>query len=155
MPVAHSYIRFSTPEQIRGDSLRRQLEASAKCAADYGLTLDQSLNVRDSDVFAFTGSNVECGALGQVVVAIDGGRVQSDSYLLVESLDRLSRLSVTEALVFAATRQAGSDHALLRCASAERGDLHGSTGADLGDGANAFTNDLCSNRACGGTRGCR
>ncbi|MDC6180619.1 recombinase family protein [Ralstonia solanacearum] len=98
MPVAYSYIRFSTPEQIRGDSLRRQLEASAKYAADHGLTLDQSLNVRDLGVSAFTGSNIERGALGQFVAAIDEGRVQPDSYLLVESLDRLSRLPVTEAL---------------------------------------------------------
>lgn len=98
MPVAYSYIRFSTPEQIKGDSLRRQLEASAKYAADHGLTLDQSLNVRDLGVSAFTGSNIERGALGQFVAAIDEGRVQPDSYLLVESLDRLSRLPVTEAL---------------------------------------------------------
>lgn len=98
MPVAYSYIRFSTPEQIKGDSLRRQLEASAKYAADQGLTLDHSLNVRDLGVSAFTGSNIERGALGQFVAAIDEGRVQPDSYLLVESLDRLSRLPVTEAL---------------------------------------------------------
>lgn len=98
MPVAYSYIRFSTPEQIRGDSLRRQLEASAEYAADHGLTLDHSLNVRDLGVSAFTGSNIERGALGQFVAAIDEGRVQPDSYLLVESLDRLSRLPVTEAL---------------------------------------------------------
>lgn len=98
MPAAYSYIRFSTPEQIRGDSLRRQLEASEKYAADHGLTLDQSLNVRDLGVSAFTGSNFERGALGQFVAAIDEGRVQPDSHLLVESLDRLSRLPVTEAL---------------------------------------------------------
>lgn len=98
MPVAYSYIRFSTPDQLRGDSLRRQLEASARYAADHGLTLDDSLNVRDLGVSAFTGSNVERGALGQFVAAIDEGRVALDSYLLVESLDRLSRLPVTEAL---------------------------------------------------------
>jgi len=27
---AYSYIRFSTPEQLKGDSLRRQLESSRK-----------------------------------------------------------------------------------------------------------------------------
>lgn len=98
MPVAYSYIRFSTPDQIKGDSLRRQLEASARYAADHGLTLDDSLNVRDLGVSAFTGSNFERGALGQFVTAINEGRVAPDSYLLVESLDRLSRLPVTEAL---------------------------------------------------------
>ncbi|WP_412769467.1 recombinase family protein [Ralstonia pseudosolanacearum] len=155
MPAAYSYIRFSTVEPIRGDSLRCQRKASAKYAADYGLTLDPSLNVRDLGVSAFTGSNIERGALGQFVAAIDERRVQPDSYLLVASLDRLPRLPVTEALAFAVTRQAGSDRALLRCASAERGDSHSSTGADLGDGPNAFTNDRCRNRACGRARGCR
>ncbi|MHA6882859.1 recombinase family protein [Ralstonia pseudosolanacearum] len=121
MHAAYAYIRFSIPEPIRGDSLRRQLEASAKYAADYGLTLDPSLNVRDLGVFAFSGSNIGRGALGQFVAAIDERRVQPDSYRLVESLDRLPRLPVTEALAFAVTRPAGSDCALLRCASAERG----------------------------------
>ncbi|CBJ38144.1 protein of unknown function [Ralstonia solanacearum CMR15] len=139
MPAAYSHIRFSIPEPIRGGSLRCQREASAKYAADYGLTLDPSLNVRDPGVSAFTEPNIERGALGQFVAAIDERRVQPDSYRLVESLDRLQRLPATEALAFAVTRQAGSDRALLRCASAERGCSHSSIGADLGDGPNAFT----------------
>lgn len=98
MPVAYSYIRFSTPDQIKGDSLRRQLEASKKYAIENGLDLDETLNVRDLGVSAFTGTNFERGALGQFIAAIDDGKVAQGSYLLVESLDRLSRLPVTEAL---------------------------------------------------------
>lgn len=33
MPKCYSYIRFSRPEQMRGDSLRRQGEAADKWAA--------------------------------------------------------------------------------------------------------------------------
>jgi DNA invertase Pin-like site-specific DNA recombinase len=98
VPVAYSYIRFSTPDQIKGDSLRRQLEASQRYAAEHNLTLDESLNIRDLGVSAFSGMNYERGALGQFIVAIDNGRVAPDSYLLVESLDRLSRLPVPDAL---------------------------------------------------------
>lgn len=98
MPTAYSYIRFSTPDQILGDSLRRQTDASIRYAAEHGLTLDETLNIRDLGVSAFKGNNFETGALGQFLVAIDDGRVAKDSYLLVESLDRLSRLPVTEAL---------------------------------------------------------
>lgn len=98
MPIAYSYIRFSTPDQILGDSLRRQTEASNQYAIEHGLTLDETLNIRDLGVSAFKGNNFETGALGQFLVAIDDGRVAKDSYLLVESLDRLSRLPVTEAL---------------------------------------------------------
>jgi len=98
VPIAYSYIRFSTPDQILGDSLRRQTEASNQYAIEHGLTLDETLNIRDLGVSAFKGNNFETGALGQFLVAIDDGRVAKDSYLLVESLDRLSRLPVTEAL---------------------------------------------------------
>ncbi len=97
MPTAYSYIRFSTLDQLKGDSLRRQLEASTKYALEHNLTLDETLNVRDIGISAFKGSNVETGALGQFIVAIDEGRVPRDSFLLVESLDRLSRLPVTDA----------------------------------------------------------
>jgi DNA invertase Pin-like site-specific DNA recombinase len=34
-PTAYSYIRFSTPEQIKGDSLRRQVELSEAYAAKH------------------------------------------------------------------------------------------------------------------------
>lgn len=98
MPVAYSYIRFSTPDQIKGDSLRRQLEASSKYAAEHNLILDDTLNVHDLGVSAFKGTNFESGALGQFIISIDEGRIARDSYLLVESLDRLSRLPVTDAL---------------------------------------------------------
>jgi DNA invertase Pin-like site-specific DNA recombinase len=98
LPTAYSYIRFSTPDQILGDSLRRQLAASTEYAIANGLTLDESLNVQDLGVSAYKGINFETGALGQFVQAIDNGRVASNSFLLVESLDRLSRLPVPEAL---------------------------------------------------------
>ncbi len=94
MPVAYSYIRFSTVEQIKGDSLRRQTTASAQYAAANGLELDTSLNAQDLGVSAFSGANFESGALGKFITAIDEGRVARGSYLLVESLDRLSRLPV-------------------------------------------------------------
>ncbi|MYM81786.1 recombinase family protein [Duganella sp. FT50W] len=98
MPVAYSYIRFSTVEQIKGDSLRRQTTASVQYAAANGLELDTSLNAQDLGVSAFSGANFESGALGKFITAIDEGRVARGSYLLVESLDRLSRLPVPDAL---------------------------------------------------------
>ncbi|HEM7873889.1 TPA: recombinase family protein [Burkholderia contaminans] len=98
MPTAYSYIRFSTPEQKKGDSLRRQKELSERYANDHGLTLDTSLHLHDLGVSAFDGSNITRGALGGFLTAVDEGRVVPGSYLLVESLDRLSRDRVMEAL---------------------------------------------------------
>jgi DNA invertase Pin-like site-specific DNA recombinase len=92
MPTAYSYIRFSTPEQAEGDSLRRQSERSSRFVEDhpeYGLTLDTSF--RDLGVSAFKGDNFHEGALGRFLAAVDDGTISRDSWLLVESLDRLSR----------------------------------------------------------------
>lgn len=98
MPIAYSYIRFSKAEQKKGDSLRRQIELSEKYAASNGLTLDDTLDLRDIGLSAFDRSNIERGALGAFLDAVKTGRVTRGSYLLVESLDRLSRDRVLAAL---------------------------------------------------------
>lgn len=97
MPVAYSYVRFSSPEQLKGDSLRRQLELSEKYAAEHGLELDTTLKLRDLGLSAYHKANVEKGALGVFFEAIKDGRIKRGSYLLVESLDRLSRATVLDA----------------------------------------------------------
>lgn len=97
-PTAYSYIRFSTPEQMHGDSLRRQTESSTSYAEEHCLELDTTLNLRDLGVSAFKGENVEKGRLGAFIKAIDEGLVEKGSFLLVESLDRLSRAEVMDAL---------------------------------------------------------
>lgn len=97
-PRAYSYIRFSTPEQAAGDSLRRQMEASIQYAKKHGLELDDKLNLRDLGLSAFRGDNVEHGRLGAFIKAVETGLVRPGSYLLVESLDRLSRAEVLDAL---------------------------------------------------------
>lgn len=99
LPRAYSYIRFSTPEQHKGDSLRRQTELSAKYALEHNLNLDESLTFRDLGVSAFNKSNLSSGGqLRAFLDAIDQGVVSSGSYLLVESLDRISRAEILDAL---------------------------------------------------------
>lgn len=95
-PRAYSYVRMSSQQQLKGDSLRRQLERSRKYALDNGLELDESL--RDIGVSAFTGKNIYEGALGTFLQLVQKGQIERGSYLLVESLDRLSRLQVRHAL---------------------------------------------------------
>ena len=95
-PRAYSYLRFSTPEQLKGDSLRRQTEAARAYADRFDLELDDSLDLQDLGVSAFRGANVE-KALGAFLEAVDSGRVKPGSYLLVENLDRLSRADIRTA----------------------------------------------------------
>jgi DNA invertase Pin-like site-specific DNA recombinase len=95
--TAYSYIRFSTPDQIVGDSLRRQTAAAKAICERHNWTLDESLNLRDLGVSAFRGKNAQEGALGRFIEAIDSGRVKKGSVLIVEKLDRLTRLEPDDA----------------------------------------------------------
>jgi DNA invertase Pin-like site-specific DNA recombinase len=97
-PRAYSYIRMSRDLQLRGDSLRRQLEASAKYAAANGLHLVGESPLEDIGISAFKGANVAEGALGRFLDAVKTGKIPAGSFLLVESLDRLSRQEVRKSL---------------------------------------------------------
>jgi DNA invertase Pin-like site-specific DNA recombinase len=94
---AYSYLRFSSPEQMKGDSLRRQTKLAEDYARAHGLDLDDDLNLKDLGVSAFRGDNIETGALGAFLRAIQDGAVTQGSYLLVESLDRVSRKAAARA----------------------------------------------------------
>ena len=98
MKTAYSYIRFSRPEQIKGDSLRRQTAGSEAYCQRKGYHLNTSLVLTDLGISAFKGRNVEQGALGAFLDAVKSKRVKPGSVLIVESLDRLSRNQVGEAL---------------------------------------------------------
>lgn len=103
---AFSYVRMSTQKQLRGDSLRRQLERSRSFAEEHGLILDDSL--RDIGVSAWKGKNFKSGALGKFLAMVENGEIPKGSYLLIESLDRLSREAVPDALtLFMALINAG------------------------------------------------
>ena len=89
--VAYSYLRFSTPQQSAGDSSRRQSVMAEKYAQDHNLRLDLGLSFCDLGVSAYRGQNAKEGALRAFLEAIEHNLVPPNSYLLIESLDRLSR----------------------------------------------------------------
>ncbi len=91
MKKAYSYIRFSTPEQLKGDSLRRQKEASEKYAKELGLPLDTTVNMQDLGLSAYHGTHKSKGALGGFLQLVERGQIAKGSVLIVENLDRLSR----------------------------------------------------------------
>ncbi len=97
-PRAYSYIRFSSPEQAKGDSLQRQMELAEQYAESYGLELDTELTFRDLGVSAYRGLNVETGELRTFLKAVGDGIVKPGSVLLVESLDRISRRHARKAV---------------------------------------------------------
>jgi DNA invertase Pin-like site-specific DNA recombinase len=96
--VAYSYLRFSSPQQATGDSIRRQTQVrDAWLAAHSDVKLDSSLVMTDAGRSGFRRHNWDTYALAQFVEHIKSGRVLKGSYLLVENLDRLSRENAGEA----------------------------------------------------------
>lgn len=98
MTIAYSYIRFSSKKQAIGSSLSRQTKAAQDWSDKNGVPLDTTLHMQDLGVSAYKGTHIEEGALGKFIEAVDKGLVKRGSYLLVESLDRLSRQDVPTAL---------------------------------------------------------
>lgn len=93
----YSYERISTKHQTAGGGIERQASYAAKWAADHGLVLDASLNLRDEGLSAYHQKHVKKGALGMFLRAIEEGQVPPGSVLIVESLDRLSRAAALSA----------------------------------------------------------
>ncbi len=92
---AYSYVRFSTPDQAKGDSARRQVAAAKAFAEANGLILDDAMT--DAGLSAYHGQHREKGALGTFLSAVEAGEIAKGSLLIVESLDRLSRADVMSA----------------------------------------------------------
>lgn len=95
-PLAYSYIRMSTDVQLKGNSLERQKEKSREYADENNLELVE--NFHDIGISAFSGQNVEQGMFGQFLQLVKDGTIPKGSYLLIESLDRLSRQNIMESI---------------------------------------------------------
>jgi DNA invertase Pin-like site-specific DNA recombinase len=98
MPRAFSYVRFSTPEQAKGDSFRRQSEGADRYARAKCLVLDTDLTFQDLGVSGYRGKNAETGRLAEFLELVRAQRVPRGSVLIVESLDRISRQAARRAL---------------------------------------------------------
>lgn len=93
----YSYTRFSDPRQAAGSSSERQAAYAAKWAAEHGLVLDETLSLRDEGLSAYHQRHVKAGALGTFLAAVESGKVEPGSVLVVEGLDRLSRAEPIQA----------------------------------------------------------
>ncbi|EIZ2938384.1 recombinase family protein [Escherichia coli] len=98
MPKIWPYIRFSSEEQKKGDSLRRQQELIERFAARpeiiaEGAEIDTSLDLNDLGVSGYTGKNILQGRFKTFLDAVDSGIVKPGDYLAVEALNRLTRLN--------------------------------------------------------------
>jgi len=97
-PKIYSYVRFSSERQLTGDSLRRQNDLIDKYVKERGLELDEKFRLVDLGVSAYKGKNATEGNLKYFLQAIEEKKVAPGSILLMESLDRLTRQKITDAL---------------------------------------------------------
>lgn len=103
MPKIWPYIRFSSEEQRKGDSLRRQQSLIDSFAARpeivaEGAVLDTSLDLNDLGVSGYTGKNLLKGRFKAFLDAVDSGAVKRGDYLAVEAINRITRLDPMESL---------------------------------------------------------
>lgn len=101
MPIAYSYTRFSSEKQSKGDSIRRQKDLVNQFIErnpELELELDTTLQLSDEGLSAYKGVAQTKGSLGVFIRLVEDGKIERGSYLLVESLDRLSRQTPRQAL---------------------------------------------------------
>jgi DNA invertase Pin-like site-specific DNA recombinase len=96
MKTAFSYIRFSSPEQAKGDSFRRQSEKAEVWAKANGYAIVKSW--ADLGVSSYRGRNAKTGHFAEFLQAAKSGELPKDSVLLVGNLDRVSRQTPRKAL---------------------------------------------------------
>lgn len=90
MPNAYVYSRFSTPQQEQGNSLERQHELCQAMCKQKGWTIVETFD--DKGKSAWKGDHLRSGKLGKFAVRVRNGEIEPGSILVVEQLDRLSRL---------------------------------------------------------------
>ena len=99
MPVAISYVRFSSIKQIDSSSRERQNRLVAgwlEANPDYTLS---ELKFEDLGRSGYHGDHVaKGGSWGKLLAAVEEGVIEEGSVILVEAIDRTGRLDMTEAL---------------------------------------------------------
>lgn len=100
MRKAYSYIRYSSPKQMWGDSYRRQFELTKEyCEKNNLLLVDHYKDLGVSGYKSKTGAeSTDQIALQKLLDDIKTGKIEQGSVLIVESLDRLSRENVRKAM---------------------------------------------------------
>lgn len=88
-PEVVLYIRYSSNPQAHGDSVRRQTKAATEWCAKHNLEISRIVEARGQS--AFHGDNLE--ELQYLASSLSAG-----SYIIVENLDRISRLPPAKAL---------------------------------------------------------
>lgn len=94
--LAHLYRRVSSSAQLAGDGLDRQYKGTLRYLEKEGLVIVREYE--DRGVSAFRGRNRRSGQLATIFENIRRGVIKPGEHLIIESLDRLSRQPIFDAL---------------------------------------------------------
>lgn len=94
---AYSYSRYSSDAQRQGTSIDRQQTLARKWCKENDVELSDKV-FADEAVSGFDGSNLHAGALGKFIEACKSGEIQPGSLLILEHLDRLTRMKPMQAV---------------------------------------------------------
>jgi DNA invertase Pin-like site-specific DNA recombinase len=89
MRIGYSYMRYSSPVQGDGDSIRRQTTGTEAWCERNAVQLDTTLT--DPAISAFRGKQRRKGHLARFLADVQAERIPRGSVLIIENLDRLSR----------------------------------------------------------------
>lgn len=96
MTKAYSYSRFSSDAQRQGTSIDRQQSLARKWCEENAVELSKE-TFADEAVSGFHGANLATGALSKFIAHVETGEIERGSYLILENLDRLTRLNAWDA----------------------------------------------------------
>lgn len=92
MRLGFSYLRYSSPQQGDGDSIRRQTKNTADWCKRHDVRLDTTRTFLDRGKSAYHGMHRrKGGALAAFLSEVESGQIPRGSVLIIENLDRLSR----------------------------------------------------------------
>ncbi|KWV68385.1 MULTISPECIES: recombinase family protein [Pseudomonas] len=94
MPKAYAYVRYSRAIQATGDSENRQLTALDLFETATGTKVVEV--IYDKGKSAFRGDNARSGNFKEMLDRMESGAIQKGDYLVVESIDRITRQRVLD-----------------------------------------------------------
>ncbi|MGH8483230.1 MAG: recombinase family protein, partial [Pseudomonas sp.] len=97
MPIAFSYVRFSSDQQKHGASLARQEDMVGKWLVahpDYQRSVQR---FEDLGISGYSAKHLD-NAFGRLLAAIETGTIKPGDCILIEAIDRAGRLEPMEML---------------------------------------------------------
>lgn len=93
---AYIYCRYSSEMQSQGDSLRRQFQSCNDAIKKYNLYIKEKIT--DEAFSGYHGDNLLNGKLKKFIDDANSGDIEPGAILIVENLDRITRLQPSKAL---------------------------------------------------------